>query len=260
MASVFLPRRMRQPFYNIYAYCRYADDLGDESPSTQVATERLLQWRDGLRRCFAGESTHPIFEALQATIWEFDLKIEPFHHLLDAFLQDQVKVRYATFAELLGYCENSANPVGRIVLRLAEADTPENVRLSDFICTGLQLANHWQDVARDFQSGRVYLPQEDAQKFHVDLEQLKSDNQRIAFMSLMRFQCERAKAFLEQGKPLAGQVPKWLANDVRLFVHGGLATLEAIARQNFDVRHARPKVARSRQLRLMLAAALGRLD
>jgi squalene synthase HpnC len=260
VASVFLPRRIRQPFYNIYAYCRHADDLGDESPSTQVATERLLEWRAKLQQCFAGNATHPIFVALQTTIRDFDLPMEPFDRLIDAFLLDQVKIRYETFAELLSYCENSANPVGRLVLRLAGADSNENVRLADSICTGLQLANHWQDVARDHAMGRVYLPQAEAQEFHVDIARLPEENQREPLKALLRFQCERARCFLDEGKLLADQVPRWLANDIRLFVHGGLATLDAIARQDYDVIQSRPQVSRSRQFRLVIAAALGRLD
>jgi squalene synthase HpnC len=259
VASIFLPRFMRQPFYNVYAFCRYADDLSDESESPAIATERLIDWRQRLHDCFAGSPSHPIFVSLYRTIHDFDLKLEPFDRLLDAFLQDQVKVRYQTFAELLGYCENSANPVGRIVLRLAGADTDQNVKLSDSICTGLQLANHWQDVAHDFARGRVYLPQMEAVEFQVDIDHLPEENQRESFLALLRFQCDRARRYLSEGKQLATHVPQWLSNDIRLFVHGGLATLDAIAQQNYDVIQKRPQVSRSRQFRLVIAAALGRL-
>src|SRR5690606_25842748 len=160
VASVLLPRAMRQPFYNVYAFCRHADDLADESGSPQLALDRLHDWQVQLQRCFSGRAEHPIFVALSDTRSRFQLSIEPFDQLLDAFRQDQTKTRYATFAERLDYCRRSANPVGRIVLRLAAADSPENMELSDRICTGLQLANHWQDIRRDFLAGRIYLPQD----------------------------------------------------------------------------------------------------
>jgi squalene synthase HpnC len=259
VASIFLPKNLRQPFYNIYAYCRHADDLADESPSPEVATRELLSWREQLHACAAGQAEHPIFVALRDTMEQFKLDIAPFDNLLSAFLLDQTKVRYASFDELRQYCQNSADPVGRIILRLADADTPENCRLSDLVCTGLQLANHWQDVARDHQSGRIYLPRDDAHTFGVDLESLTAAGQRTAVRELIRFECERAKAMLCEGKALASSVPRWLTNDVRLFVHGGLATLDAIAKIDYDVLRVRPHVSRFKQLRLMLAAALNRL-
>ena len=259
VASIFLPRRMRQPFYTVYAFCRHADDLADHSPTPEIATKKLLAWRRQLADCFSGEATHPIFIALRAITGRFNLRIDPFDKLLTAFLQDQSKVSYQDFDELLDYCQYSANPVGRIVLRLADADSDHNVRLSDSICTGLQLVNHWQDVARDFHAGRVYLPKDDAKRFAVDLEVLDCSDQRQRFCRLIQFQCERSSVFLQDGLSLPNQVPRWLANDIRLFVHGGLATLEAIARVDYDVLKVRPKVSRFKQMRLLAAATFGRL-
>jgi len=260
VASVFLPRAMRQPFYNVYAYCRHADDLADESPTPEIATQKLADWQRQLQACFAGNATHPIFIALRDTDQRFDLRMEPFNDLIQAFLQDQVKVRYQTFDELLDYCRRSADPVGRIVLRLANADSDENLKLSDSVCTGLQLANHWQDVARDFRSGRIYLPAQDASRFGVDLERIHDVAQRKEFQDLLRFECDRAASFLRHGLPLASQVPRWLAKDIRLFIHGGLATLAAIANLHYDVLSQRPTVSRLRQMRLIVAAYVGRLD
>jgi len=257
VASVFLPRQMRQPFYNVYAFCRTADDIADLSPDAVTATTKLRKWQFELRDCFAGQATTAIFVALADTAKRFELDIEPFEDLLDAFLQDQVMVRYDTFGQLLGYCQRSANPVGRIVLRLAKADREENLPLSDSICTGLQLANHWQDVARDFASGRIYLPREDLGKWGIDPERLNEPECRDAFCEMLRFQCERTGRFLRDGLPLAERVPRWLANDIRLFAHGGLATLDVIAKINYDVIRCRPKVSRLRQVRLIGAAALG---
>ena len=260
VASVFLPRSMRQPFYNVYAFCRYADDLADNSPTAKVATEMLIDWQRQLQACFSGQATHPIYIALRDTAMRFDLKIEPFDHLIQAFLQDQVKVRYQTFDELRDYCRWSADPVGRVLLRLAKADSSEFLRLSDSVCTGLQLANHWQDVARDFRAGRIYLPAKDAFRFGVDLERVDDPAQRKEFQDLLRFECDRAASILRSGLPLADQVPRWLAKDIRLFIHGGLATLAAIANVNYDVLSKRPTVSRLRQLRLIVAAYVGRLD
>lgn len=261
VASVLLPGSMRQAFYNVYAYCRWADDLADLSATPTVARERLLDWRRQLSACFAGQSEHPIFVALGDMIPRFALRQQPFDELLDAFLQDQSKTRYQNFDELLDYCRRSADPVGRIVLRLADSDTDaDNLKLSDSICTGLQLCNHWQDVARDFQIGRVYLPLQDAERFGVDVEQIGSDRQREAFCQLLRFECTRAEQLLRCGITLANRVPSWLAKDLRLMVHGGFATLDAIARINYDVLKMRPRVSRLRQIGLMTAAALGRLD
>ncbi len=260
VASVFLPRAMRQPFFNVYAFCRHADDLADCSPSRAIATERLLNWRGQLADCFAGEATHPIFVALRAMIEPFTLSRKPFDDLISAFLQDQKKTRYETFDELLEYCRRSADPVGRIVLRLADSDQNENLVLSDSISTGLQLANHWQDLARDFASGRIYLPREDAEKYGIDLERLDESSQENAVRELIHYECDRGEQFLRQGLPLAARVPRWLANDIRLFVHGGLATIEQIRKINYDVMRIRPTVSRWRQFSLMTAALLGRLD
>jgi squalene synthase HpnC len=260
VASVLLPRAMKQPFYNVYAFCRHADDLADESPSPAIATERLAQWQQQLDHCFSGQSVdHPIFIALADTIKQFDLQQRPLDDLLDAFRQDQFKTRYANFSELLDYCRRSANPVGHIVLRLAVADTPENIALSDSICTGLQLANHWQDIARDFKSGRIYIPQDALAEAGVDESML---GQRSACDSIKRViasQCAQARRFLLDGLPLADRVPAWLASDIRLFVHGGLETLDAIARCDHDTLANRPTVSKLRQIGLVIRAMLGRL-
>jgi squalene synthase HpnC len=260
VASVLLPRKMKQPFYNVYAFCRHADDLADESPSPEIATERLGHWQQQLDRCFAGQSVdHPIFIALSDTILQFRLQKRPFDDLLDAFRQDQVKVRFANFAELLDYCRRSANPVGHIVLRLADADSPENIALSDSICTGLQLANHWQDIRRDFQAGRIYLPQDALASVSITESALGQPKACEELKHLIASQCQRAREFLIAGLPLADRVPRWLASDIRLFAHGGLETLDAIARQDHDTIAQRPTVSKTRQLKLVIRAMLGRL-
>lgn len=259
VASLLLPRAMRQPFYNIYAFCRHADDLADHSPTPALALERLADWQQQLDHCFDGRATHPIFIALSDTIERFSLVAEPFNRLLEAFRQDQVQTRYADFEQLHAYCRRSANPVGQIVLRLAAADSPENIALSDSICTGLQLANHWQDLRRDYHSGRIYLPQAAMAAAGVDEAMLAGRRAAPPLKRLIAAECERAREFLQAGMPLAAQVPPWLAADIRLFIHGGLATLGRIAAVDHDVLRCRPTVSRWRQLALTLAAWRGRL-
>ena len=159
VVSWLLPRHLRQHFYNIYAYCRWSDDLADETGST-VESTRLLQWWEGeLNRAYAGTATHPVFVALRSTMEKFQLPQQPFADLLSAFRQDQVKLRYRTDEELLDYCQRSANPVGRLLLALAEASTPENIAWSDSICSGLQIANFCQDIALDARKNRIYIPE-----------------------------------------------------------------------------------------------------
>jgi squalene synthase HpnC len=259
VASVLLPKTMRQPFYNVYAFCRHADDLADESESPAIATTSLRRLRSELDRCFRGDYDSPLFVALADTIARFGLVQKPFDDLIDAFLQDQTKTRFDNFDELLHYCRRSADPVGRIVLRMAGADSAENVALSDSICTGLQLANHWQDIRRDFDAGRVYLPQDAMRAMGVDESMLADDHASDAVKKLVADQCRQARRFLADGLPLADRVPRWLASDIRLFVHGGLATLDAIAKCDHDTLRVRPKVSRWKQMRLTALAAIGRL-
>ena len=167
VVSWLLPRHLHQHFYNVYAYCRWADDLGDEIADAKQATELLAWWRDQLQACYHGSATHPVFIALGPTITEFGIPQQPFEDLLSAFEQDQRVKKYENYVELRDYCRRSADPVGRIVLYLCRAFSERNVAWSDSICTGLQLANFWQDVARDFDIGRVYLPRESRLRFRL---------------------------------------------------------------------------------------------
>ncbi len=158
VASLLLPRYLRQHFYNIYAYCRWADDLADEAGDPRRAMDLLGWWEKQLHGCYRGQWSHPVFVALGDTIRKFNIPPDPFVNLLVAFRQDQQVTRYETFDHLLNYCRYSANPVGRLILHLGECGTAEREVLADSICTGLQLANFWQDVARDWDRGRIYLP------------------------------------------------------------------------------------------------------
>src|SRR5262245_20478608 len=160
VASWLLPAELRPHFCAVYAYCRWSDDLADETAGGAQSLELLDWWQSQLEDCYRGVATHPVFVALAETIREFEIPIEPFRDLLTAFRQDQTCKRYETFDALMRYCRNSANPVGRLVLYLGRCHDEERGRLSDSICTGLQLANFLQDVARDYQNGRIYLPQD----------------------------------------------------------------------------------------------------
>jgi squalene synthase HpnC len=252
VASRLLPRRLRQHVCNVYAYCRWADDLADETGDPQRSLALLDWWEKLLHECYEDQATHPVFIALSETIRQFDIPVEPFLDLLTAFRQDQQVTRYETIDQLLGYCRYSANPVGRMVLYLGQCHTPERVRLADSICTGLQLANFWQDIARDWDRGRVYLPQADCRRFGYDEGCFARRECNEAFRRLLAARVEDAEGRLRAGLPLAMEMPKGLRLPVALFAGGGLATLEAIRRQRFDVWTRRPTVSRAERLRLLL--------
>ncbi|MGI9474337.1 MAG: squalene synthase HpnC [Rubripirellula sp.] len=259
VASILLPRKVRQPFYNVYAYCRTADDLADESPTPEVALAELDRFQICLEEAFAGEPSDPLFLALATTIEQFQLSKQPFLDLLDAFRQDQTKHHYASIDELLDYCRRSANPVGRIVLQLGDSIDEENLRYSDLICSGLQLANFWQDVGRDYEMGRIYLPSDQMARFGVEESMLADKSTPRSLRKLLAEECDRAEEMFRKGLPLAGRVVPWLANDIKLFAHGGLQTLEAIRRVDYDVLRERPKVSKWGQAKLVLRALARRL-
>lgn len=260
VASILLPKRMRQPFYNIYAFCRTADDLADESPTPEVALAGLDQLQKQVDATFEGTPpTTSLFPALADTIATFRLEKQPFDDLLSAFRQDQHACLYETAGQLLDYCARSANPVGRLVLQLAGSRNTVADNLSDEICTGLQLANFWQDVARDHQIGRIYLPRDARDRFGVSIEMLSETATPTPLKKLLASLCDEAEGHFRRGLPLADHVPKWLAGDIRLFAHGGLATLDAIRRIDFDVLRVRPTVGKIRQMNLVARAILGKL-
>jgi squalene synthase HpnC len=254
VASWLLPREIRPHFHAIYAYCRWADDLADETAGGRESIELLDWWETELEGCYRGDVRHPVFVALRATIDQFAIPIDPFRHLLIAFRQDQYRKRYDTFNELLDYCRNSANPVGRLVLYLGRVNGPQTVSYSDSICTGLQLANFCQDVKRDYQRGRIYLPQEDCRAAGYGPDMFARQEYNRPFESLLSGQVARAEAMLRDGRPLLELVPDWLRLEVALFIGGGLAILEQIRRQRYNVWRRRPTVGKLRKLRLLAGA------
>jgi squalene synthase HpnC len=258
LVSWLLPPELHQPFYNVYAYCRWADDLGDEVGDRDRSLALLDWWRTELERCYAGTATHPVFVALQPTIATYALPIDPFRDLISAFEQDQRVTEYATFDQLRDYCRRSADPVGRLVLHLCRQATEQNIEWSDSICTGLQLANFWQDVARDFAIGRIYLPQEDRDRFGVTRETLATGRSTPEFVALMRFEVDRAREWLTAGLPLIPQLPGRLQIDIDLFARGGLCILDRIARIDYRVLETRPRVTKLDAARLLATALLRR--
>ena len=259
VATWFLPKRLRQHFYNVYAYCRISDDLGDEVGDPQQSLELLDQWEAELNACYAGSPKHPVFVALAETVKQFSIPQHEFSDLLIAFRQDQTITRFETFDDILAYCRYSANPVGHLVLYLCGYSDAERQQLSDYTCTALQLANFWQDVFVDYGKGRIYLPLEDLRRFGVtggDIDERRATPQ---FVAMMKFEVERARDWFARGLPLVKKVNRELAIDLELFSRGGQEILNAIERQGFDVLRARPEISKSRKLMLVLRAAMGKL-
>ena len=262
VATWFLPQRLRQHFFNVYAYCRISDDLGDEVGDTAASLQLLDQWETELNACYDGQHTrprHPVFVALAETVRKFEIPKHEFANLLIAFRQDQSITRYETFNDLLGYCRYSANPVGHLVLYLCGYRDSERQLLSDYTCSALQLANFWQDVTADFAKGRIYLPLEDLRRFGVSEEVIRDSENSSAFSEMMRFEVERAREWFTQGLPLVAKVDRTLATDIELFSRGGQEILNAIERQDYAVLGRRPAISKARKLALVARAALGKL-
>ncbi len=244
VASVLLPARLRPPVKVIYAFARSADDFADEGdapPAERLAA--LERYRAELRQIQKGQRpATPLFERVAATVAEFSLPLDPFFALLDAFSQDVVKSRYASFAEVLHYCERSANPVGALLLHLFEAATPENLRHSDAICTGLQLVNFWQDVEIDYRKDRIYLPEDEMMRFGVDIGDIAARQVGPAWQNLLAYQIDRARAMLESGAPLARALPGRIGLELRMIVQGGLRILEKLDAARGDMFRHRPEL------------------
>jgi len=252
VASWLLPRRLLPHFHAIYAYCRWADDLADETQDASESLRLLDWWQAQLERCYAGWPEHPVFVALADTIEQFSIPPDPFVRLLTAFRQDQRVTRYATPEDVLGYCRNSANPVGRLILYLGRCHDEERGRLSDLVCTGLQLANFCQDVARDFAHDRIYLPRATLDAAGYTGAMFAQGEYNEAFRRAMRTEVERAANYLHDGEWLVEQLPQELRLDVALFVAGGQSILQAIRELDYDVWRKRPTVSKLKQWRLLV--------
>jgi len=254
VATRLVPPRLRQHLANVYAFARWADDLGDESASSAEAAAALAAWREELDACFAGRPRHPVLVALAATIRQAGLDRQPFADLIDAFEQDQKQTRYATRDDLQGYCHRSADPVGRIVLALEGCRDPRLVSMSDSICTGLQLVNFWQDIRRDRLAGRIYLPLDDMTRHGVDEVMLDAPSASPALRRLLADEVEWARRCFAEGAPLAAAAPAVLQPAIEMFIGGGRAVADAIERAGFDTLARRPTVGRWAKTRLAVRA------
>ncbi len=253
VVSLLLPKRLHQDFYNVYAFCRWADDLGDETGDPQESLRLLEWWRGELRALYAGKPpSHPVFVALGETVRRHDLPAEPFGDLIDAFIQDQTVTRYRDWDHVLDYCRRSANPVGRLVLMLCGYRDEERFRLSDSTCSALQLANFWQDVAVDLEKDRIYLPRHLMDQHGCSEDDLFARRCTPAFRRVMRDAVDYAQALFEQGLPLSRMVDRRLALDIDLFSRGGMKVLDKIRAQNYDVLGSRPAISKSERAMLFL--------
>jgi squalene synthase HpnC len=260
VASLLLPRRLLRHFHAVYAYCRWADDLADEAGGGARALALLRWWREELLRCYDGQPRHPVMVALRETVRRYRIPAKPFLNLLFAFEQDQLVKRYETYEQLLGYCRYSANPVGHLVLYLCDAYTQPRATLADHVCTALQLANFWQDVARDLDIGRVYLPQEDLRRFGYTEADLQGRWYTREFAELMRFEVERTRDLFYRGLPLLDELEPAVRSDVELFIRGGLAILRKIERLRYNVWARRPVLAKWEKAALLGGALWRRLN
>lgn len=244
VVSFLLPRELHQHFYNVYAFCRWADDLGDEIGDTQESLRLLAWWRSELQAMYRGEVSHPVFAALKDTVKRYEIPIAPFDRLIQAFEQDQTVNRYPTFEDVFGYCVNSANPVGHLVLYLCGYRDPERQQLSDYTCTALQLANFWQDITLDLQKDRIYLPLDLIAKHNYTLEELFAHKYNGRFESVMREAVDVAQDLFLKGLPLADMVHRRLALDLELFSRGGMRILQKIRSQGYNVLCRRPQISK----------------
>jgi squalene synthase HpnC len=254
VVSFLLPKRLHQDFYNVYAYCRWADDLGDEMGDRQESLRLLAWWREQLEAMYAGEAAHPVFVALRGTVARHSIPQTPFAELIRAFEQDQTVARYPSWEDVFAYCRYSANPVGRLVLYLCGYSDAERQRLSDATCTALQLANFWQDVSVDLEKDRAYIPLEVLARHGYTIEDLFARRMTPAFREVMREIVARARVLFVEGLPLSSIVDRRLALDIDLFSRGGLRVLDKIAEQDYDVLSRRPAISKAERVWLLLSS------
>ncbi len=252
VVSFLLPKRLHQDFYNVYAFCRWADDLGDEIGDCTESLRLLDWWRGELDRMYGGEAAHPVFVALQTTVERYGIPRDPFADLIRAFAQDQTVTRYRNWDHVFEYCRYSANPVGRLVLYLCGYSDPARQALSDATCTALQLANFWQDVTVDLKKDRVYLPSDLLARHGCHVEDLFALRFTPAFREAMREAVEMARRLFLQGLPLTRMVDRRLSIDLDLFSRGGMRVLEKIERQDYNVLAARPEISKTERAGLFL--------
>jgi phytoene synthase len=258
VGSALVPRRLRKYFYAIYAFARTADDFADEGYGESVSERErlglLARWSDLLHESVEGRAAHPIFIALAETRARFNLPVELFEDLISAFTQDVTVRGYETFSELLDYCRRSANPIGRLILALFGHEDRQMLLWSDALCTALQLANHWQDVAIDIQKDRIYLPAEDLRAFQVTEADIRRGEVAPELVRLMAFEVARARELLTSGKPLCLAVGGRLGLELRAVWLGGWRILDRMEGVGYDVFKRRPVITSADKLRILISA------
>src|SRR5271154_1728968 len=261
VVSGLLPRRLHQHFYNVYAYCRWSDDLGDEVATPMRALALLDAWETDLRLIYEPDRSpsHPVLIALRETIRARDIPMQPFGDLLRAFRQDQKVHRYPDWDSVLDYCVYSANPVGRLVLYLCDYRDEARQKLSDYTCTALQLANFWQDVSRDLEKGRLYIPLDALGEHGLTEDDIYSRRFDARYVALMKSLIARTRALFSAGLPLAQTVEPFLRVDLEMFSRGGLAILDAIEGSGYNTLEHRPALTKWTQLRLLGGALASRV-
>ena len=257
IGSLFLPRAKRRHLAAVYAYARLADDIADGDLPVQEKLAALDCWEERLDGCLRGVATHPVFVALGETIRECEVPVAPLRDLLQAFRYDAAFRPFARFADLLAYCRNSADPVGRVVLSLFGYRDEERWQLSDHICTALQLTNFWQDLGVDLASGRLYLPLEDLDRFGVSRGALEAGGSPRSLAELLRFEVERTRELFARGLPLAAHVSRRVAREVRMFASGGLTILKHIEEGGYSPVERRPRLTARDKLRLLTLGLVG---
>ena len=255
VGSLLLPKAKRQHVSNLYSYARSVDDLGDEAEGNRE--DLLKEWEEDLDLCYEGTPHHPVMVALQETVRTFDIPKEPFLKLIKANRMDQEVNRFPTFQDLLRYCDHSANPCGRLFLYVFNYRDEERQRLADYTCTALQLANFWQDVTRDYKMGRIYLPLEDLEQFGYKEEDLAQGIFNDSFRRLMVFEVDRTRRMFRQGLELVDLVKGVARLDIALFSRGGLAVLDAIEKQDYNVLNRRPHLSRFQKGWLLFSTWVG---
>ncbi len=252
VVSALLPKKLHQDFYNVYSFCRWAGDLGDEIGDPQESLRLLAWWRSELQGMYRGQTGHPVFTALKETVERHAIPIEPFDHLIRAFVQDQTVTRYQNWNEVFAYCMNSANPVGHLVLYLCGYRDAERQRLSDFTCTALQLTNFWQDITVDLQKDRVYLPLDLLARHGYSVDELYALKLNDRFRSVLRDAVAVAEDLFHQGMPLIAMVDRRLSLDLALFSRGGLKIMSKIRDHEYDVLTRRPHISKVERAGILL--------
>jgi len=244
VASIAIPKNLRPYVAAVYAFARTADDFADEAQFAENRMARLVEWENQLKSMKTIPPTHPIFIALRETVERFSIPLSLFENLLKAFKMDVVVKRYKNFNEVLNYCRYSANPVGRIILYLFGYPAPKFMEYSDSICTALQLANFWQDIAVDLKKDRIYIPEEEMNRFHVTESELQQNVLNENFKRLIFFQVERTQELFDQGKILCAKIPGRLGYELRLTWLGGTTILKKIMKKEGDIFNHRPTLSK----------------